>query len=205
MDGSTAEPVAFTTTAAATVAPPGVTRSAYPNPPLIPPHLAPVPAPTRARGRAFGGGRRQGPAAEVGGRPVAEDPAPVEVEDHRRGHDRHDLAGLGADGKADAGLLQAGHHPVGGGQPVRAAAGEHDRVHALDHRGRVEQIGLPGAGPAAAYVHPADRAGAGQNHRGPGQPAVAVSRAVPDLETVDHQPIVVLFRRRGMGPVSGSR
>ena len=138
-------------------APAGVPRSAYPKPPLIPPHRAPVPAPTQPdNGRsvdAAASARR--PNSAVGRLPKSP-PRP-----------RSKITAAGtigtiwpgsADGKADAGRLQAGHHPVGGRQPVGAAAGQHDRMHPLDHRGRVEQIGLPGAGPAAADVHPADRA-----------------------------------------------
>ena len=66
--------------------------------------------------------------------------------------------GSGPTGKPMPCRFQSRHHPVGRRQPVRAAAGQHHGVHPLDHVPRVQQVGLPGARAAAAYVHPADRA-----------------------------------------------
>ena len=86
-------------------------------------------------------------------------------------------------------LGQGGHHPVGRGQPVGAAATEHHRVHLLDQRPRIEQVGLPGARGAAADVHATDGAALAEHHRGAGQPALAVGGVVSDGEAADHDQI----------------
>ena len=65
-------------------------------------------------------------------------------------------------------------HTVGGGEPERAAAREHHRVHPLDQVARVQQVGLAGARAAAAHVDSGNGAVVGgQDHRGTAQPAVA--------------------------------
>ena len=55
-------------------------------------------------------------------------------------------------------LLEPGHHAVCGGEAVGAAPGEHDRVDLPNTLGGTEQVGLAGAGRAAADVDSTDGA-----------------------------------------------
>ena len=148
--GSTTEPTALSTTSAATVAPLSSTALAVPTPPLRPPTTAPgaraddALARTARRSRRR---RRRRPSPRSGGAPNAP-PRP-----------RSNTTAAGTigttppgTGKPDARRLQSGHHAVGGGEPVRRPAGQHDGVDALDGRVRAEQVGLAGTGRRPAHV-----------------------------------------------------
>ena len=139
-----------------------------------------------ALGRWGVGAGGEGLRAGLRGRAGREPAAATEVEDHRGGHDGHDLAGPGPHREAAPGRPERVGHPGGGGEPVGAAAGEHHGVDALDERARVERVGLAGAGAAAADVDARDRAlGAGQHDRRPRQRALALEVRVSDLQTRD--------------------
>ena len=132
------------------------------------------------------GGRSQSQRSEVCCRPIAEDPASAEVEEHRRRHDRNDLMRLETGGEPYPSRLETDHDAVRCRQPVRAPAGEHDRMHPLDDRRWIQEVGLTSSRATAAYVNPADSALAGNYDGGPRQPAVAVRSVVPYLKTLDH-------------------
>jgi hypothetical protein len=55
-------------------------------------------------------------------------------------------------------LFQVLHHAGTRVETVRAAAGENDRVHSFDEVCRVEEVGFPGSGRAAALRDAADGA-----------------------------------------------
>ena len=103
------------------------------------------------------GCRSKSQTSELSRWPIAEGATAAEVEDHRRRNDRNDLMRLEADRQANSGGLEAFHDAIRGRQPVRAAAGEHDRIHPLDHRCRIQQVGLEYPA-AATYVDSPDRA-----------------------------------------------
>ena len=88
-----------------------------------------------------------------------------EVEDARGGHDRH---GPARGREPLPALGEVAHHAVGRGQPERGAAREHDRVDARDGARRIEQIGLPRRGRAAAHLAGTDRTRREQQHRDAG-------------------------------------
>ena len=140
-------PTALTTTSAATTTSPS-RADAVPSPPVravlgaapLRRRCAPRPAPTRP---VASGGASGSSAAASAARPssgagtlVARD---HEVEDRRRRHDRHRATAVG---KPAALLGERPHHAVGGGEPERRPAGEHDRVDVLDRGERVEHRGL---------------------------------------------------------------
>ena len=130
-------------------------------------------------------GRLAGGATLRRRRVVGEDAAPPEVEEHRGRNDRDHLAGL-AHRPAHARGIQVLAHAVGGGQAERAAPGEDDGVDPVDEVARVEQVGLPGAGGAAADVDAGDRAvWRGQDHRRAREPAGLGARRVPDPYAAD--------------------
>ena len=101
---------------------------------LQPLGVGPVPAPTvpwaNFLGRAAAAARSPN---EASGR-LRKSPADAEVEQHGGGHDRHDVVGFGADLEPAAALGEPPHHPVGGGEPVGAAAGEAHGVDPCDER-----------------------------------------------------------------------
>ena len=76
-------------------------------------------------------------------------------------------------------FAEPAHRAIGGGQPVGAAAGEHDRVRLLHRVGRFEHIGLAGAGAAAAHVDRRGRAARGEHHAGTGRPLLVEPLLVP--------------------------
>ena len=175
---------------------------AVPTPPCRPPAPAPVPAPTdphrRWSRRAPATARRPNAAS---GR-CAEVAAPAEVEDHRRRHDGHDRGGSGirrTDGKPSDALLEPGHHPVGGGQPVRAATGEADGVDLLDEVVRRERVGLPGARAAATHVDARCGTVRGEHHGGAGLPAPPDALVVADPDAGDVGDRAERQRSRGRG------
>jgi hypothetical protein len=69
-----------------------------------------------------------------------------------------------ADIDADLALLKVAHHAAGSVQPEGAAASQQDRVRLLDQVHRAQQVGLAGAGRAAALVDAADRARLADDH-----------------------------------------
>jgi hypothetical protein len=96
------------------------------------------------------------------------------------------------DGVADLAFFEIADDALSGVEPVRAATRQHDRVDALDHVQRIEQICLTSAGCGAALRNAADRTSAiDEDDRAPGRPFS--KRVVTDLEPGDlGQP---LFRR----------
>ncbi len=107
-----------------------------------------------APGREDGGGilrRGERGAALLG--PRAQAAGRDEVEDRRGRHDGHRPAQRR---EAAALLGERLHHAVGGGEPERRPAGEHDRVDVLDGGERVEHRGLARRGRAAADLDRAD-------------------------------------------------
>ena len=80
-------------------------------------------------------------------------------------------------------ILQPAGHPRGAVQAERAAAGQHDGVHALDEIARIEGIGLPGARATAAHIDGGDRAAFGSQHDGcSGQPSASGALRMPDTQ-----------------------
>ena len=140
----------------------------------------------RASRRLVAGCRGQSQRSEVCRRPIAKDAASAEVEEHRGRHDRNDLMGFETGGEPYTGCLETDHYAVRCRQSVRAPAGEHDRMHPLDDRRWMQEVGLSSSRATAAYVHPADSAVAGHHDGRPRQPAVAVGSVVPNLKTLDH-------------------
>jgi len=84
------------------------------------------------------------------------------------------------------GRLKTEHDAIRCREPVRAPAGEHDRMHPFDDRRWIQEVGLSRSRATAAYVNATDRAVAGNYDGGPRQPAVAVRSVVPYLKTLDH-------------------
>ena len=97
--------------------------------------------------------------------------AAAEVEDRRRGDDRHEAAGHR---EAPAVFLAPALGTARCDQAEGAAAGEHHGVHPLRERGGIQGIRFGGRRAAAADVHGADRSGRRQHHRHPGEPAGVV-------------------------------
>src|SRR5690606_3676236 len=105
----------------------------------------------------------------------------AEVEQDRGRHDGDDAA---AGPKADVAAFEVAHDAVGGGQSVGAAAGQADAVGALDGRLGAQQVGLAGAGPAAADVDAGYGPGLGQHHGAAGRAAVRRPMADEDAGNV---------------------
>ncbi len=85
-----------------------------------------------------------------------------------------------SDRKAGATFLVPAHHPVSGGEPVGTAPGETDRLHPVDHRRRVEQVGLASARASATHVARCHRPAVDAHHGGSGAPTAPTSLVVPD-------------------------
>jgi hypothetical protein len=154
---------------------------AVPTPPLRLPARAPAPAPTFD----LGGGCVVGGLAEAGVRVVGEATAAAQVEDHRAGDDRHHFTRT-AHRDADAIPQQSPGHPVGGREPEGGAAAEDERVDPLHEVLWVEQVGLAGAGAAAADVDTTDRSLRRSEHDGrAGQPAVTNPLGLTDPDPGD--------------------
>ena len=114
-----------------------------------------------------------------------EAPAESEVEQDRGGHDRHDVVGLRPDRQAHVPLGEPVDDAAGGGEAVRASAGEADRVDALHEVGRGEQVGLARARPAPAHVDAADRARWREHDGRPRQPSSAPPLVLADPDAGD--------------------
>src|SRR4029453_1125462 len=97
--------------------------------------------------------QRQG--AEVRRRAIAEDAPSAEVEEHRRRHDGHDLMRLATDGEPYPGRLETEHDAVRCRQSVRAPTGEHDRMHPLNERRWLQEVGLSSTRAATPSTPPA--------------------------------------------------
>ena len=114
--------------------------------------------------REIAAGTRQGLPAEPA---VGRLPRPgaaslkAEIEQDRRGHDRHPRL---AHREAAAHRGQALHDPAGGVEPEGRAARQHDRVDPRHQGGRVEQLGLAAARRPAAHIDRGDRRPLGQHH-----------------------------------------
>ena len=125
------------------------------------------------------GGGDAAAVSAVGSRPDARI-ADAEIEQDRRGHDRH---ARDADVEADSTFFEPADDARSGVEAERAAAGEHDRVHFF-----TELIGdsrsvsrVPGAD--AAHVHPGDGAIFCQHDRAAGR--ALGEREVSDLDAVN--------------------
>src|SRR6185436_2068089 len=104
--------------------------------------------------------------------------AEPEVEQDRRRHDGNDT---GAGLEADVLFLEVLHDALRRVEAKRAAAGEDNRVHALDEIGGIEQVGLARAGRTAALCDAADGAiTVREHHRATRQPAGQREVAHPD-------------------------
>ena len=66
--------------------------------------------------------------------------------------------------------------------PFIAATGQADRMHSIDHRHRIQQVGLPGAWAATAHVARRRRATVDPHHGRAGSPAAAASLVVADQD-----------------------
>ena len=162
---------ALTATSAATTSPSGSAIAALPRPPFIarcgPPSCRPSRRRRRRRclpptGRSLAALRRRSRSRRPDG------------SSRRRRRDRKGSrpARSGRPRRRTRSRRRAprgAHHAAGGVEAERAAAREHDRVHALDGRGRIEQIGLARARRAAAHVDAGDRALLGQDHGAAGR------------------------------------
>ena len=124
---------------------------AVPTPPCSPPALR---AGAGADRIPTGAGRRGRSATARSPKPASgrlrEVAAAAEIEDDRGRHDgTRRWAGRtspgGPTGKPRRAFLEPGHHPVGGGEAVGAAAREADGVDVLDQVVRREGVGLPRA------------------------------------------------------------
>ena len=104
---------------------------------------------------------------------------------------------LQTDWPPDASCLEPLHDAVGRRQSVRAPTREDDRIDPVDQRCRVQQVRLPSARAAAAYVDPADSAPSCQHHCRPSQPALAVRGVMADLKALDHPLILTDLSARG--------
>ena len=132
--------------------------------------------------------RGDGAPAEAGIRPMPEVAAAAEIEDHRRRHDGDDVAGSGtrgADGEAERAFLEPGHHPVGGGQSVRAATGQAHGVDLFDEVVRLQRVGLSRARPAASDIDAGRRSLRCEHHGGTGLPAASDPLVVSDANSFD--------------------
>ena len=188
--GSTGVPAALTTAIAPTSSPPSSSTHAVPTPPLSRPVASsvPHPAPTTPRRGTASTGRGGRLVPEVRSRPRRRVAAAADVEHGRGRRDRHDdRAGVvgRTDREAAAALLAPARDAGGRGQPVRAAAGERDRVHGRHQRRRRERVGLVGGRGAAADRHGPDGAGRRDDDRDAGQPAVADALGLPDEDAGD--------------------
>ena len=74
--------------------------------------------------------------------------------------------------KADAAMLQIASHPGRRFEAKRAAAGQHDGVHAVGDVRGPQHVDLLGAGGRAADIHAADGAAIAQNHGAAGERVV---------------------------------
>ena len=189
-------PTAFTATMAATTRPLGSVIDAVP---ILISSSAPrrrACRPSRRRPRRSclprGAGRRGFGrlVAAVGGRADLRVSADAEIEQDRGRHDR-DARRPG--GPADVVLLEPAHGAGGGVEAERAAAGEDDRVHLVDHVERVQQIRFARARRAAALRDAADRVAVDENHRAAGR--ALGEREVADLDAGDRGD-----RRVGVSP-----
>ena len=103
----------------------------------------------RARSRPARRSRRR-TRRSPGPAPGRTDRSPTsEVEQRQGGDDRHRP---GAGREADAPLLAAPHHPVGGREPERRPAGQEHRVDAVDQAFGRQQVELPGGRRAAPHL-----------------------------------------------------
>ncbi|SHU74996.1 Uncharacterised protein [Mycobacteroides abscessus subsp. abscessus] len=96
-----------------------------------------------------------------------------QIEDDRSRDDGHGASGQRHSPTA---LLEPTHHPVGSGQPVGTAPGEHDGVDGRDRIGGVEQIRLTRARRPTAHVDSARGPRRRQHHGGAGGPACSEAR-----------------------------
>ncbi|GCB48523.1 hypothetical protein SNL152K_5848 [Streptomyces sp. NL15-2K] len=125
---------------------------------------------------------RRPPHRRVRSRP--EVAAPPQIEDTGGRHHRHDMRRIHPHGHSAPPLLQPGHHPGRRVEPVRAAAGQHDRLDLLHQVARVEGVGLLGTGTSASYVHGGDGATLrGQHDCRTGEPTVPGSRRMSHPHT----------------------
>ena len=138
----------------------------------------PAPAPTAPVSQRVGvgvGGHR-GRVPVVGARGCAG--TLEQVEDARGRDDRH-RPGRGREPLAAFGEIA--HHAVGGRQPERGTAGEHDRVDVRHGARRIEQVELTRGRRAPAHFARADGARREQHHGHAG----AVSGDIPDAHSLD--------------------
>ncbi len=112
-------------------------------------------------------------------------PGPPEVEEDRGRDDRHDLTGSWAGRPATTLVGERRDDAVRGGQAVGAAARQDDGVDGVDEVAGVEQVGLAGAGPAAAHVDPTGRADGRHDDARPGEPAGLVTGGMADPDARD--------------------
>ena len=94
--------------------------------------------------------------------------------------------GFETGGEPYTGCLETFHYAVRCRQSVRAPAGEHDRMHPIDDRRWIQEVGLTSSWAAAAYVHAADSAVTSQHDGRTGEPAVAIRGVVSYLKALDH-------------------
>ena len=159
--GSATSPAEFTTTIAPTVTPMSSSVDRRRSDTALE-HAGARAHPGADRADGHLDARRLGRGvAELGRRPALP-AADRQIEDHRAGHDRHHAA---VHRHAAVVFLQPAHDAVGGRQTVGAAAGEHHGVDVAHGVGRVEQIGLAGAGRPAAAIDGARRFPAGSARR----------------------------------------
>ncbi len=103
-----------------------------------------------------------------------------QIEDHRRGDDRHHVTRLGPHREATLPLVQPPHHAVGRGETERAAARQAHGIHRAHEVLGCEQIRLPRARRAATRIHRPDGALRRQHDRGAAQPPVVGAVVVAD-------------------------
>ena len=168
--GSSTSPTAFTTTSAATTTSPS-RADAVPIPPVVPcspprhfATVAPRPAPDPSGGerRRVGLERQRRARRDPRRRRAVRRPRPRGRRSPPRARSAPDHHAWGSPRPCSASAL---HDAVGGREPERRSAGEHDRVDVLDGGERIEHRGLPRRRRAAADLAPSRRSRAGTPRR----------------------------------------
>src|SRR4029079_7590475 len=92
------------------------------------------------------------PKAELVVWAVRKSTTTTKIEDDCRGHDRNDVTWPRPDRKPGVVPFVPPHDPVRSREAIRTSARQADRLHPIDHRRRIEQVGLARSGPATANI-----------------------------------------------------
>ena len=92
------------------------------------------------------------------------------------------MTGLRADREPEPALFVPAHDSVRRGEAVGASARQADRLNPVDHRGRIEKVGLACSWPAATNVARRHRSAVDADDCGAGTPTSAVPLIVADQD-----------------------